>query len=808
MYTGDARRRLSHLWQLPLLFASIVLFVCAAVLFVEGRPKITLNQKLSQARAYLRDDRPDAAAESIARLLAAEKFPREVEGQIHLALAEALDAAQKQRPQVVPAVPIKILEETQIALAQGVQPTGKIYRRMGENLEALGKPVEAVAQYRQAIAMDPSRAIRLQRKVIDLQLASSDWAPAEASIDAYLAAADIADTERAWAKMTKAQLLIDRGDFVDAKRLLDEAIALDPSEIAQAEARYRLGVCAWKLGNLDDAQKLIATARASFRGQHPLDADAAYALGKIAMERNDAGSAAVMFDAVITTFPQSSVAPLARMSRGVARIQKGDDEPGLFDLRIATENARATPALREDALIAIRKASALLSGKANQQAAIELLACEQSLENSPSAGFFARLADAYEKRAEQIEQSIPDATPAEKLRREQLLRESYEKAANAHLAYSRALLAANEKAYGEAMWKAMSLYDRAANPQAVAGALELFVTEKAADPLAPDALLRLGRTYEAMSQVDKAIAAYQRLESAYAKSPAALQAAVPLAMLYIGQGPGKFSNAESVLLSLADGKPEGDEYKRALFELGMLYHRTDRPEKALPRLELFAQKFTGDPRAASATFFAAECYRMTAQEIEVQLAGATVNAADDKSGAEALAKAAETKKYRLVNASRLYEQATQLYGAAPQPQLPAQARGSRSSSDRRQAKLAALRRADCDYELGRYSDAVGRYKAVVSSYPNDPVALAASVQIVNCYTAMNRLDEARAASEQARRLLETMPQAALEPGSGNATTTTTNANTTDGAGGATSVMSKTYFEQWLKWTGTPAASTY
>jgi len=156
----------------------------------------------------------------------------------------------------------------------------------------------------------------------------------------------------------------------------------------------------------------------------------------------------------------------------------------------------------------------------------------------------------------------------------------------------------------------------------------------------------------------------------------------------------------------------------------------------------------------------------------------------------------------------LYEQATQLYGAAPQPQLPAQARGSSSSSDRRQAKLAALRRADCDYELGRYSDAVGRYKAVVSSYPNDPVALAASVQIVNCYTAMNRLDEARAASEQARRLLETMPQAALEPGSGNATTTTTNANTTDGAGGATSVMSKTYFEQWLKWTGTPAASTY
>jgi tetratricopeptide (TPR) repeat protein len=354
------------------------------------------------------------------------------------------------------------------------------------------------------------------------------------------------------------------------------------------------------------------------------------------------------------------------------------------------------------------------------------------------------------------------------------------------------------------MWKAMSFYDRASNPQAIVGALELFVAERAADPVAPDALLRLGRTYESMSQVAKAISAYERLQGAYAKSPAAAQAAIPLAMLYIGQGPGKFSSAETVLVAIADGKPEGDDYKRAVFELGMLYHRMNRLDKALPRLELFAQKFTGDPRAAEATFLAAECYRMTAQEIEVQLAGATVNAADDKSGAAALAKSAETKKSRLVNASRLYEQATQLYVAAPQPPGHGPLAATRGSEGR-QSKLAALRRADCDYELRRFADAVGRYKAVVSKYPNDPVALAASVQIVNCYTAMNRLDEARAASEQARRLLETMPQAALEPG-GDVKTNMTSGD--DAATGASSVMSRTYFEQWLKWTGTPAASTY
>src|SRR5439155_4462701 len=110
---------------------------------------------------------------------------------------------------------------------------------------------------------------------------------AEGSLNAYLSAAEISDTERAWARGIKAQMLIDRGEHVDAKRLLEEALRLDPDPIAQAEAKYRLGLCARRLGNLDDAQKLIAAARGEFKGRHPLDAEAAYALGQIAAEKND-----------------------------------------------------------------------------------------------------------------------------------------------------------------------------------------------------------------------------------------------------------------------------------------------------------------------------------------------------------------------------------------------------------------------------------------------------------------------------------------------------------------------------------------
>ena len=787
MYIGDARRRLSHLWQLPLLFASIVLFVCAAVLFVEGRPTITINQKLAVARAYLREDRPDAAVESITRLMAAEKFPREVEGQLHLAFAEALDAAQNQRQQSVPAVHQRIVEESQIALAQGVRPTGEILRRMAENLEALGKPVEAVAQYRQAIAIDPARAIRLQRKVIDLQLASSDWAPAEASLDAYLAADGIADTERAWAKAHKAQLLIDRGDYVDARRLLDEAVRLDSGEIAQAEVRYRLGVCAWKLGNLDEAQKLLGAARTAFRAQHPLDADAAYALGKIAAEKNDPALAAKFFDIVIAGSPHSAIAPLARVARGVCLIERGEEEQGLFDLKTATEQARVTPNLREEALAALRKASAMLAGKQEYQSALELLAYEQSLDADPPAGFFARLAESHERRAQQIEQSIADASPAEKLRREQLYRSACGQAADAHLAYSRALHAASDKAYGEAMWKGLTLYERAGNPQAIAAALELFVSEKAADPLAPEALLRLARTYESVAQPSKAVSAYQKLLGAYEQSPAARQAAVPLARLYLQQGAEGHKLAETVLRKVVESGGEGEEFRWALVELGTLYHRTGRWEPALPPLEQFAVKFSDDPRVSEATFLAAECYRKLAQEHDAELAAATASPAEGNSPAPGASSGAELKKSQLARASGLYQQAGELYRAAPQPLT--------RETDRRYQKLAALRRADCEYELGRFANAIELYRAVVREFASDPVALAASVQIVNSFAALKRPEEARAANEQARRLLETLPQGALESSQGP-------------AGDASSVMSKTYFEQWLRWTSTAAVSAW
>ena len=173
---------------------------------------------------------------------------------------------------------------------------------------------------------------------------------------------------------------------------------------------------------------------------------------------------------------------------------------------------------------------------------------------SPPAEFFARLGNVYEQRVDQVEKTIDDSNAVEKIRRGKQVRDLRTKAGDAYVAYSRALTLADDKGYGEALWKGVDLYDRAANIQCVIAALELFVAERPDDSLAPAALLRLGRAYQAAGMFDKAIGAFQRNQFRYPNSLAASKSAVPLAQAYIAKGPEAYGKAESVLKSVVENK--------------------------------------------------------------------------------------------------------------------------------------------------------------------------------------------------------------------------------------------------------------
>jgi tetratricopeptide (TPR) repeat protein len=256
-------------------------------------------------------------------------------------------------------------------------------------------------------------------------------------------------------------------------------------------------------------------------------------------------------------------------------------------------------------------------------------------------------------------------------------------------------------------------------------ALELFGAERPDDSLAPDALLRLGKSYEAMGLFDKAVAAFQRNQFRYPNSLAAIKSAVPLAQAYIAKGPSAFAKAESVLKSVVENNPlltpEAEEFKEALFELAQLYYHTNRFEESIARLEELAARYPNEPRLGQLLFLMADSYRKSAGLLDLKQPEVANAAADPKSIAIDLAEAAAARKERLGKAKAMYDRVVDLYRDTP----------PKTELDKLYNKLSHFYRADCVFDAGQFEEAIRLYDAAAFRYQDDPSSLAAYVQIVN-----------------------------------------------------------------------------
>jgi tetratricopeptide (TPR) repeat protein len=417
----------------------------------------------------------------------------------------------------------------------------------------------------------------------------------------------------------------------------------------------------------------------------------------------------------------------------------------------------------------------LLAARENYQGALEVLDAEHQLVPEPRAEFFERLGAVYERRADQLERTLPTIPPVERSKREIQVRQLRTNAGTAYIAYSNKLTITDDAGYGDAMWHGIDLYDRAASMQHVISALEVFTSERPDDRLAPDATLRLGKAYQAAGNFDKAIAAYQRIQFRYPQSLARSKSAVPLAQAYVAKGPDFYGRAENVLLSVINDnpllEPDAEEFKQSLFDLAQLYYSTRRFEEAVTKLEEFVQRYPNDPRMGQLLFLMADSYRKSAGLLVARLASATTGSAGSPVAAEVeTAEATAASRQRLEKAHSLFGKVIDLY----RNQSP------RLDVEKLYLKHAYFYRADCMYDLSNFAEAVRLYDEAAYRYRDDPSALSAYVQMVNAYCAMGKFEEARTVNERAKILVRSIPPTAFSDDSFS--------------------MPKAYWEQWLQWT--------
>ena len=772
----------SQSWQLPLLLFSLALFGYAAYLFIDPKPGPSVDERIESARVYLRQDRGEAAIEVLNKLLKTEKLAKDKQGTVHLLLAKSLEAGQAEKHIDLPENHEQIIQQTKYAVQCDTALEAADYKRLGESYEALKKPTDALANYRKAMALDNDHELALHKKVIQLLVDDNQTVSADEELDSYLKIADVADAERSWAMGLKAQILIDANKYTEARVLLNRAekLAVASDNEHQGNLAYRLGYAAWKVGDDAEAERQFLMARELLGVGDPLDAEAAFALAKIAVARKDLDAAAVYLQSIIVSHPDAKNAPLARMERGIVRATRGEDGDALEDFNAVVKqidgNGERMAKLREPTIAALRDAQTVFTSRGNLAGVIELMAREQAL-NAPEAEFYTRLAIALESRSKQLDADAAKSSGVDQLKAKQDARTMLARAGQAYVAFARKIEPTDEAAYGESLWKGIDCFDRAGDAPASIDALELFAADRPHDPLAPDALLRLGRTYQAVGAFDKAIAAFTQVQANYPSSLAASKAAVPMAEALLAKGPANNGLAEKVLISVVDENrlitPDSAEFRQALFELGQLCYRTGRYDAAIARLENFLERYPTDPRKAELKFVMADSYRKSAAALGERLALIDAGKVDPTADGKLVDRVemVVARRERLRKAKALFDGVVDSYrDGAPTSEI-----------DQMYLKLAHFYRADCLFDLMEYNDAIALYDTAARRYQNDPSALAAYVQIVNAYVALDKPSEAQAANERAKWMLKRIPPEAFDAKSFN--------------------ISRKYWEQWLAFAG-------
>ncbi len=259
---------------------------------------------------------------------------------------------------------------------------------------------------------------------------------------------------------------------------------------------------------------------------------------------------------------------------------------------------------------------------------------------------------------------------------------------------------------------------------------------------------RLGEALQTAGRINEAIETYESLLKKFGRTPAALASLVPLARCHMRYGKEGYKRAEQILRSIVDadpGKPglfdpAAKEFRDALVGLADLYMAGHKPERAIERLEQALALYPRDGEITRLQYRLADAYRRSGQALLDQATKSRQPTQGDELRREGYRRLDRARELFDLVAGRL-DTATAALDPGEQVYL----------------KTSYIYRADCAFDMRKYTAAADLYGRVAWRWQNDPVALSAYVQIVRSYMAAGDTEAARSALARARWILRRIP---------------------------------------------------
>lgn len=646
--------------------------------------------------------------------------------------------------------------------------------RWATALVQLGQTDEALSKLERLggdEASDDALRARIRRMVMERAWAEAaraerpDWEGMLVAMGAYRADPRLSAEDEAWAaaRQAEARLRLERFREAADRLLLDlrrlEAAAANrrtpASSDAFAELSGLLGRAYAALGEPDLARESLERTVDLSTGKSLARGDALAELGQLALEQGELDEAEQRFESVLADYQGTPVHAIALFGRAETAAVRGDHEEAREDfraLRVLINTGAAGRVRAADVVGSLldRHDTLLVAGELAEALEYARLAADAQPGVATRPEVLLRMATTARSLVDRMRSGAEADDPETATRASRLLKSAGEW----FLAHSKHPDAARESPEGwaDSLWLAADSFERAGwNDDAIDAFRQFIEARPAADLRRAEAIFRVGSILHAEGDLADAAAHYARVIEEFPGSPVAGRATVPLARTL--EATGRRLDAIARLKDVVDGttglRPEAEEYRLALIELGRLTVAAGELSRASVLLDEALRRYPQDPRSGELRFELGECRRGLAREAARRLADGALTPSQRQ--------AIDEQRRRDLDAARTeFETVIELLERKPQETL--------DPLERDALRLSHLYRADCLFDLGRYRESIDFYEIAERRYADHAISMVALIQIVNAWHELGDADRAATAERRAEIRLAQLPDAAFLSG--------------------------------------------